>query len=323
MITVAKYTKSYFLIWNEFVSSAKNATFLFHRDFMEYHQDRFEDYSLLCFKDEELIAILPGNRVGDVVYSHQGLTYGGLVLQEKSKLLTAFDAFQAILKFLNQNSIVKLEVKIIPPFYNRLPSDELEYFMFKANAKLVKRDILMVINYQNQIPFQKNRREGINKAIRNGLQIKVDNNFDQFWNEILIPNLKKKHNTIPVHSLVEIKKIATNFPKNIQQINVYDGDKIVAGSTVFLTETTIHPQYVSGNEDKNKLGSLDLLYNFIINDYVSNKQYFDFNISSESAGSVLNSGLIFWKEGCGARGIVANNYEVNTSEYSSLKLNIK
>lgn len=323
MITVKKYTKAYFLIWNEFVSTAKNATFLFHRDFMEYHQDRFEDYSLLCFKGDQLIAILPANRVGEVVYSHQGLTYGSLILQDKSKLLTSFDAFQSILKFLYQNSILKLEVKIIPPFYNSIPSDELEYFLFKANAKLVKRDVLMVISYQNQLPFQKNRREGINKGKRSGLQIKVENNFDDFWNEILIPNLKNKHGISPVHSLLEIKILAKKFPNNIQQINVYDGNKIVAGSTVFSTKTTIHPQYVSGNTDKNKLGSLDLLYDFIINDYMSNKQFFDFNISSEEGGSVLNSGLIFWKEGSGARSVVANNYEVYTSEYSTIKLNVK
>jgi hypothetical protein len=51
---------------------------LFHRDFMEYHSDRFQDYSLLIFEEDKLIAVLPANRVEDRL-SHQGLTYGGLV----------------------------------------------------------------------------------------------------------------------------------------------------------------------------------------------------------------------------------------------------
>ena len=55
--TIKKYNSEYFTIWNAFVSSSSNATFLFHRDFMEYHSDRFEDYSLLVFEDEKLISV--------------------------------------------------------------------------------------------------------------------------------------------------------------------------------------------------------------------------------------------------------------------------
>jgi len=323
MITVKKYTKEDYTLWNNFVATAKNATFLFHRDFMEYHNDRFEDYSLLCFKKNKLIAILPANVVGDTVYSHRGLTYGGLVLQETSKLLTSFEVFKSLLKFLTINEIKTLYLKVIPTFYNSMPSDELEYFLFKANAKLVKKDILMVIDYQNQLKFQKNRREGINKAVRSGLQVKVDTNFDDFWNDILIPNLKNKHQVSPVHCLEEIKHLAQKFPDNIKQVNVYQNDKLVAGSTIFLTKTTIHPQYVSGDLNKNKLGSLDLLYDFIINKLELKKRYFDFNISSENDGNVLNSGLVFWKETCGARSYMANNYEINTAVCETLTLNIK
>jgi hypothetical protein len=45
--TVKQYQESDYECWNTFVNQAKNATFLFHRDFMEYHKDRFEDYSRL------------------------------------------------------------------------------------------------------------------------------------------------------------------------------------------------------------------------------------------------------------------------------------
>ena len=31
--------------WNRFVASARNATFLFDRGYMEYHSDRFRDAS--------------------------------------------------------------------------------------------------------------------------------------------------------------------------------------------------------------------------------------------------------------------------------------
>ena len=319
---VEKYTKENRLAWDTFISEAKNATFLFARDFMEYHSDRFTDYSLLVYKDDMLYAVLPANIVGDKLYSHKGLTYGSLVLSKSAKLLYTFEAFKALLAFLNAKAISTLELRNIPTFYNTMPSDELSYFLFKANATLIKRDALMVIDTSTKIKFQKNRREGINKAKRNGLTIAVDDNFEGFWNEILIPNLQKKHGVAPVHSLEEIQLLAAKFPNHIKQVNVYKDNVIVAGTTLFLTKTTIHPQYVSGNSDKNAFGSLDLAYDYIINHFDSSKRYFDFNISSEENGTALNSGLIFWKESCGARTYVADNYLIDTACYKTLDLHI-
>jgi hypothetical protein len=319
---VEKYTKQHRLAWDTFISGAKNATFLFVRDFMEYHSDRFTDYSLLVYKDDMLYALLPANIVGDKLYSHKGLTYGSLVLSKSAKLLYTFEAFKALLAFLNAKAISTLELRNIPTFYNTMPSDELSYFLFKANATLIKRDALMVIDTTNKIKFQKNRREGINKAKRNGLTIAVDDNFEGFWTEILIPNLQKKHGIAPVHSLEEIQLLAAKFPDHIKQVNVYKDNVIVAGTTLFLTKTTIHPQYVSGNSDKNAYGSLDLAYDYIINHFDSSKRYFDFNISSEQNGEALNSGLIFWKESCGARTYVADNYLIDTACYKTLDLQI-
>ena len=47
--SVKQYQEKDYASWNAFIGQAKNATFLFHRDFMEYHKDRFEDYSLMIF----------------------------------------------------------------------------------------------------------------------------------------------------------------------------------------------------------------------------------------------------------------------------------
>lgn len=291
---------------------------------MDYHSDRFVDFSLMVYRDDVLFAVLPANKKEAIVISHQGLTYGSFVLQDSAKFFDAFEAFKAILLFLNAEGIKQLDIRVIPTFYNSMPADELEYFLFKAGAKLIKRDVLMVIDYTHKLRFQKNRREGINKAVRNGLTVKIDDNYEVFWNEILIPNLERKHQIKPVHSLDEILLLKSLFPDNIKQVNVYNKEgKIVAGTTVFLTKTTIHPQYVSGNSDKNFYGSLDLAYDFIINELATDKRYFDFNISSEENGSVINKGLIFWKETCGARTWTADNYLVETASYKDLNLKIK
>ena len=106
---IQKYSNEHYKEWNNFVAHAKNATFLFHRDFMEYHQDRFEDYSLLLFDDnQELIAVLPANRVGETLFSHLGLTYGGIVLQEKTKLSDFISIAKSVFEYLNAEQFQKI-----------------------------------------------------------------------------------------------------------------------------------------------------------------------------------------------------------------------
>ena len=140
-------------------------------------------------------------------------------------------------------------------------------------------------------------------------------NFDLFWKEILIPNLDKKHQVKPVHSVEEIQLLQKRFPSNIRHFNVYDVNKIVAGTTVFITENVAHPQYISGNSDKNELGSLDYLYHHLITEVFVDKNYFDFGISNEEQGKKINEGLLFWKESFGAKTVVQHFHEVETSNY--------
>ena len=140
-----------------------------------------------------------------------------------------------------------------------------------------------------------------------------------FWNEILIPNLSEKHQAKPVHSLDEIQYLHSKFPKNIRQFNVYQNDKIVSGTTIFETNLVAHSQYISGNSDKNELGSLDFLHDYLISNVFKDKKYFDFGISNENQGQNINQGLLFWKEGFGARTIVQNFYEIETKNYPLLE----
>ena len=286
---------------------------------MNYHSDRFHDYSLLVFDDEILVAILPANKVENVVFSHQGLTYGGLVLSEKSKLSNVILMFKSVLKFLNDSAVERLIIKTIPSFYCSNFSDELEYCLFLSQAKLTRRDSLSVIDLTKPYFISKTRKESINRGKKNGLVIKEETKFELFWNEILIPNLDKKHQVTPVHSAAEMTLLQSRFPNNIRHFNVYENDKIVAGTTVFINNHVVHPQYISGNAKKNELGSLDFLYHYLISDVFKDKLIFDFNNSNEALGTKLNEGLLFWKESFGAKTVIQNFYDVATQNYQLLE----
>ncbi len=319
MITIKKYTESDFKTWNIFVASAKNATFLFHRNFMEYHKNRFKDYSLLCFKNDKLIAVFPANIVKKIVYSHQGLTYGGLLITAQLKFENYIVILQEMLKYLNKNNIKKLIIKPIPSFYTTTPSEELAYLQQVLQAKLLTVNISSTINLSEEIIFSRSRKNGIKRAIKNKLEIREETSFNRFWNELLVPNLQKKHQVKPVHSLDEINLLKQKFPKNIRQFNVYKNDEIVAGTVIFETKNIAHSQYLSGNETKNENGSLDFLHQYLIHEVYKNKNYFDFGTSTENNGKYINKGLLYWKEGFGARATTCKTYEILTANFVNLE----
>ncbi len=317
--SIKRYQPAHKSVWDAFIATAKNTSFLFYRDFMEYHADRFTDYSLLIFKENELLAVLPANAEGKKIYSHQGLTYGGLILTKKIKFKAVFELFKALLVFLEKEGFEALEIKNIPSFYNPLPVEELDYLCFLLKAEISQVDIAAVIDNKNPIPIQKNRLEGVKKAEKNRLKIEETSNFSAFWDAILIPNLAKTHNAKPVHSLEEITLLQKRFPKNIRQFNVLNSEnKIVAGATIFETENVAHVQYISGNEDKQQLGSLDFLFHHLITVVFKDKTYFDFGTSNENAGQNLNAGLQYWKECFGARTLVHRSFCIQVKNHENL-----
>ena len=144
--SVQQYQKSDYVHWNAFIGQAKNATFLFHRDFMEYHKDRFEDFSLMVYKEQKLVAVLPANRVSDTVFSHQGLTYGGLVYSPKLNAEKVEAILDSLLSFFKENEVQTFYYKPIPSFYSSKGNAETDFFMIKKGSFLDRKKMNLAIN---------------------------------------------------------------------------------------------------------------------------------------------------------------------------------
>lgn len=316
--TVKAYHKTDFEIWNEFVSAAKNATFLFHRNFMEYHKERFFDCSLMVYESDRLVALLPANRNETTVFSHQGLTYGGLIYKDSCKLTSVIEVFAAILKYLESEGVSTLQIKTLPSIYHKKPAEELHYVLFLTKATLTRRDVLAVIDRPRGFSLSKIRKRGLQRAKQHQLEVKEEQDFNSFWNDILVPNLKQRHQVEPVHTINEINYLKSCFPQAIRQFNVYYEGVIVAGTTIFETETVAHCQYISKYEKGLNLGSLDFLCHYLITEVYPDKRFFDFGISTESNGFLLNEGLSYWKESFGASAIVHDFYECETVSHELL-----
>lgn len=316
---VKKYQPEHKKQWDEFVANSKNATFLFQRDFMDYHQDRFDDYSLMMYKDETLFSVLPANRSDNTIYSHQGLSYGGLLLNKAAKFEDVLEAFKVLLKYINDEGFSNLELKLLPKIYHKLPSDEMDYLLFKTDAQVVRRDVSTVIDMMHPLKISSsNRKRNLKKAKANHVEVKESPQLETFFTEILIPNLHQQHKALPVHSVEEIIKLKTKFPDNIRQFNAYCQNEIIAGVTIFETELVAHAQYISTIDSKKEFAGLDAVFDMLMHTIFKNKRYLSFGISNENNGQNINYGLLKWKESFGARVISHDFYTINTENYNRL-----
>ena len=285
---------------------------------MDYHSHRFQDFSLMVYKNEKLMLLLPANVVDATIFSHQGLTYGGMIFNKNLKSTEAINCFKAILEFLNDSSIKNIVIKELPNIYlQNQTNNPIAYLLFKSKAELLRTDMHSVVDMKYK-SYSSSRKEGIKRGVKSNLRVEESNSFDLFWNDILIPNLASKHGVKPVHSLEEITLLKSKFNNNIRQFNVFKDKVIVAGTIIFETRNVAHCQYISGNEDKNELGSLDFLHHYLIENVFKEKPYFDFGTSNTNFGEQINKGLQFWKEGFGARSISQGFYIVTTENYKLL-----
>ncbi len=277
---------------------------------MEYHSDRFEDFSLMIFDTaDNLIAILPANIKENILYSHQGLTFGGFLVDDKMKTETMLEIFKLLEQFLKNENIKKIVYKCIPYIYHIQPAEEDRYALFINDAKLIRRDVTTTIYLNNKIKYQEQRNRAVKKAMKNNLVFQESKDFQSYW-KVLEETLNQQHNAKPVHRLEEIERLANLFPDCIKLFVAIKDNTILAGTLIFENQTIVHTQYLANSFEGRNIGALDFVIDKLINEVYQNKTYFDFGISNEDSGRYLNVGLISQKEGFGARAVVHDFYEL-------------
>jgi hypothetical protein len=308
-LSVRRYDNSQHDAWNAFVWRSKNGTFLFERDYMDYHHDRFEDCSLLILDGAEVVALLPANRAGDDVHSHQGLTYGGLVTSEAMTTTRMIDVFAVLVDYLVESGCRDFNYKTIPTIYHGIPAEEDRYALFRWNAELYRRDVLSVISTQSRVGLQARRRRGAAKAKKKGVIASTPDDWSGYW-ALLCGHLHDRFGIHPVHTLSEIDQLRRRFPKNIRLHVASLNDEIVAGTVIYESSRVAHVQYIASSPLGRELGAIDYLFVRLLDDVYASKPFFDFGPSAGSDGQELNRGLIEQKEGFGARAVVHDFYRL-------------
>lgn len=310
---IERYKSKHFEIWNKFIAKSKNGIFMFNRNFMDYHKDRFKDHSLLFFKENNLVAVLGMSEHDNELISHGGLTYGGFIVDDNMKQHIMNDCFELLIQYAKINNYNTIYYKRIPHIFCKQVSEEDRYSLFLKKANLVRIEPATVINLKNPLKMTKGRKAQISRARREGVIVKeiIGNEgylkFMDLENEVL----SKYHNTKAVHSGEEISLLAARFPDNIKLFGAFFDNKMIAGSVVFEYDEVVHTQYLAANDFARRIGALDLVIFILMEKYKFNKKWLDFGISTENNGLVLNEGLIAQKEGFGGRSCTYEMWKID------------
>ena len=280
MIIAKRYSDKNVDLWNEFNAKSKNSMFMFDRNYMDYHRDRFKDHSLLFYSDEDLIALFPACERESSLASHGGLTYGGFITNEKMKQHTMNDCFDALIQYAAEHEFDKIIYKTIPHIYHLQPAEEDRYSLFAHGAELITVDASTVINLSAPLKMPKGRKAQISRARREGVEVKVLAELSDYEAFIELENavLEKRHNTHAVHTAAELKLLHDRFPESIKLYCAMKEGKLIAGTVVYVYSQAIHTQYMAANEEARVIGALDLAVSTVIDEYKASKLWADFGI---------------------------------------------
>ncbi|MCR5395131.1 MAG: GNAT family N-acetyltransferase [Bacteroidales bacterium] len=314
MISIKRYTPADAPVWDAFVRTARNATFLFERAYMDYHSDRFTDHSLLCYNDKgALVAVLPANEADGALWSHQGLTYGGLLVAPKVVSADVLTALQAIVDYARSAGFRTLHYKPMPHIYHRAPAQDDLYALWRMGAQVEVCNLSAVIDLHADPALHRPeycRRNMFGRLQREGYTVDWEVPLAEFW-PILTDNLQQRYGASPVHTLDEMQRLQKAFPDQILCCVVRSPEGVALGGTVlYETGQVVHTQYSSASEQGKRCSALDYLYGSLLRVYAMEEEvrYFDFGTSNEDAGRTLNASLIHYKESLGGRGVVYQTY---------------
>ena len=299
-MTIIPYDSNKMGIWNKFNAEAKNGNFMFDRNYMEYHANRFKDASLLFYEENTLVAILPASLKENAMYSHGGLTFGGFIFSNRTKQAQVLALFDELINYLKMLKISILYYKPVPNIYHSSPAEEDIYALFRNNAVLIGRNAASVLNLPAELAYSKGRKWSVKKAKSNNLKVEESSDFEAFFN-IEKELLAQKYDAKPVHSVAEMSDLAAKFPENIRLFCCYADNELIGGVLVYINRHLVHCQYIGANEKGYELGAIDFLIDYLLDYFKNSHKIFDFGTSNADNGHYLEKNLIQFKESFGGR----------------------
>lgn len=299
-IEIVRYDASQLLAWEELLGQSKNGLFLFDRGYMDYHADRFVDFSAIAYIDGKPSILCPASFANDgsLATSHGGLTFGGFVVSRCLRSEMSLAGIDRMLDSMKQWGAKFIAVRVLPSYLCTTPSGEVEFALGRRNLAVNRRDLCSLLSLDRHAEMSKNKARDISRARKLGIAV-GDCSIAEFY-PLLEQVLRERHGTSPVHSLAELQLLHDRFPDCIvARVARLDGEPI-AGAIIYRYGHVSHTQYLAAPDVGRKTNALDLVIGECIDlERAAGSSAFSFGTSMN--GGHLNEGLLWQKESFGAR----------------------
>jgi hypothetical protein len=291
--------------WQSLLADSRNGLFLFDRAYMNYHSDRFPDFSAIAYLDGRAAVAIPATMQAGSgeAFSHSGLTFGGFIIRRDLRGEAAMACIDALLDAMRGWGAAELEVRLLPQFLAAYPSAEADYALWRRGFTLVRRDLSSALPLRQHLAFNTSKKQAVAKAKKAGLSVSSGKLAD--FHALLGTVLEERHGVAPVHSREELELLAKRFPDEIFLRSVEREGHMLAGVVVYRYPTAWHTQYMAVSDEGRALGALDLAIAGLIDEATkSGADWLSFGTSTTDQGRHLNEGLLWQKESFGARSVV-------------------
>jgi hypothetical protein len=320
MIEVVAYKPEMGNRWNQFVETAKNGHFMFDRRYMDYHQDRFPDRSLVFMKKDKMVALLPAHGpTGDesdpsAIVSHGGLSFGGLISGRSMNVRLMFDVVDALVAFMRENGWSHLIYAAIPHIYHAYPAEEDLFALTERGATRTQTKVSCALRIGSPPGYNQSRRILLRDAKKQQeIEIGEYHDFDAFY-DLLCESLQRRHGATPVHSREELQLLVERFPRNIKLFGAVREGELLAATMVFESPTCYRLQYKASSEEGFASHGSDLIEDFLIQEYGKPGRWVDFGTSMIPGSQELDKTLIQYKESFGACVVLQNVYRLELGQ---------
>ncbi len=318
-LQIIPYTPALEMAWEQCCAGAVNSTLLHTRRFLSYHGDRFKDASALIVEAGKVRGVFPAAQSPadpGLVVSHPGITFGGVVHQGWLSGVRMLAALAALSGHYQNLGYQRLLYKAVPQIYASAPAQDDLYALFRLGAQRVRCDLSCAIDLAHRRPPSELRRRGLKKA-QDSVNLSDDPALlGELW-AVIAHNLERKHGVQPVHASAELALLMDRFPQHIGIRCALMAGRVEAGVVLFKSQTVWHAQYIAASELAYEVSALDAVFDaLILEAQQAGARYFDFGISNEDNGQVLNEGLYRFKSGFGGGGVAHEFYEIRFANAS-------
>lgn len=305
---IERYTPEKKATWDAMVESAVNQALIHRRDYMDYHAERFADYSLMAYDSHgRLVGMMPASRDGDCVRSHGGLTFGGLIVGAKhASAPVVGEVMESIVGYMAGDGVKTLHYSPIPWIYGDQPMQDDEYALLRMGAQIESVMLSSAMDLQAATHRDYNSRAALGRLERQGARVGESERWEEFY-KMLTDCIGQRHDARPVHSLEELLMLKERMNGKIKLYTAENSDgEMLGGAVTYESRNVVHTQYMATSERGRGVDAMDAVVDAIGRSVAGGVRYLDLGTSTDPRNGRLNEGLARKKYDMGGRGVLVS-----------------